>query len=132
MLVYKAKDAAGQLVTLTPGVPFATYDHGVAIQHAPDALAHYSDADLARFGITRSEEPDPIPVRRELTKSTLMQRLNAIGKLQLAFNALMSEPLQFGLWFAPDWPNVYADDADLLTMLHAIGCTDAEIAQVTA
>jgi hypothetical protein len=75
--------------------------------------------------------PSP-PLRPELPKSVVIKRLISIGKISAAMTAIMANPAFFALWTAPDWPNVYCDDADLLTLLHGIGCTDAEIATVTA
>ena len=72
------------------------------------------------------------PARRLIPKSVVQERLNTLGKLGAAFTALNSNPIYFGRWFAPDWPEVYFDDEGLLEVLGAIGCTEAEIAQVTA
>ena len=42
-------------------------------------------------------------------------------------------PGPVGKWFASDAPNVHADDADLMTLPNAIGCTPGQVAQeVTA
>jgi len=76
-----------------------------------------------------AEEPAP---RRLIAKSLVQERVHAIDKLGIAFAALQAEPILFGRWFAPDWPNVYADDENLLLLLNAIGCTEAEIAEITA
>lgn len=75
------------------------------------------------------EEPPP---RRLIAKSLVQERVHVLGKLGIAFAALQAEPILFGRWFAPDWPNVYADDENLLLLLNAIGCTEAEIAEITA
>ena len=75
--------------------------------------------------------PDPAP-RRLIKKSVVQERVNAIGKLGTVLAALNSEPLYFARWFAPDWPNVYADDEGLLAVLTAVGCTEGEIATITA
>ena len=76
--------------------------------------------------------PEPTPPRRTIPKSVVQERMNDIGKLGAAFAALNSNPIFFGRWFAPDWPNVYFDDEGLLMVLSAIGCTEAQIAAVTA
>lgn len=73
----------------------------------------------------------PAP-RRLIKKSIVQERVNAIGKLGTVLTALNAEPLYFARWFAPDWPNVYADDEGLLAVLTAVGCTEGEIATITA
>ena len=72
------------------------------------------------------------PPRRLIPKSTVQERCAAIGKLDELMTALLANPLYFGRWFAPDWPEVYADDDGLLEMLNAVGCTPEQIAEVTA
>ena len=67
-----------------------------------------------------------------IRKSTAIARVAAIGKINAVSAALNSNPLAFAQWYAPDWPNVYADDPGLLAVLGGVGCTDAEIATVTA
>ena len=69
---------------------------------------------------------------RPFKKSIVQERVNAIGKLGTVLAALNAEPLYFARWFAPDWPNVYADDEGLLAVLTAVGCTEGEIATITA
>ncbi len=76
--------------------------------------------------------PQPTPPRRIIPKSVVQERMNDIGKLGAAFTALNSNPIFFGRWFAPDWPNVYFDDEGLLMVLSAIGCTPAQIETITA
>lgn len=70
--------------------------------------------------------------RRLIAKSVVQERVHAIGKLGFAFAVLQADPINFGRWFAPDWPNVYFDDEGLLAVLAAIGCTEEEIAAITA
>lgn len=70
--------------------------------------------------------------RRLIAKSVVQERVDAVGKMDDALTALLSQPLQFARWFAPDWPNVYADDEGLLMLLAAIGCTEGQIATITA
>lgn len=74
----------------------------------------------------------PPASRRLIPKSVIQERANAIGKLGDLMTALLANPLYFGRWFAPDWPEVYADDEGLLEMLAAVGCTEAQIDAVTA
>lgn len=76
-------------------------------------------------------EPTPTP-RRLIPKSVIHERVNDIGKLDAALSALQSQAILYARWFAPDWPNVYADDPEMLTLLSAIGCTEAEITEITA
>lgn len=82
--------------------------------------------------IPSGETEPPIQPRRLIPKSVVQERMNDIGKLGAAFAALNSSPIFFGRWFAPDWPNVYFDDEGLMQILSAIGCTEAEVAAVTA
>lgn len=81
-------------------------------------------------------EPDPpAPTRRLLPKSVVQARLDATGKWEAVASLLFSEGLPniyYARWFAPDWPNVYFDDPDLLLILLAAGCTPSEVASITA
>jgi hypothetical protein len=67
-----------------------------------------------------------------IPKSTIQERVNNIGKLGAVLSALQTEPINYVRWFAPDWPQVYFDDAGMLAVLKAVGCTDAQIAIITA
>ncbi len=64
--------------------------------------------------------------RRKIAKSLVQQRLIDAGKMNAAYAALTSLPAHFARWFAPDHPEVYADDPDALALLAAIGA-DAEV-----
>lgn len=75
-------------------------------------------------------QPAPEPARRSLPKSTVQERVNAIGKLGHVLAVLNSQPIFFARWFAPDWPEVFADDEGLLAILVAVGCTPEEIAVI--
>ena len=77
--------------------------------------------------------PDP-PPRRLIPKSVIQERVNDIGKLGAVMAVLRSEgqEINYARWFAPDWPNVYFDDPAMLTLLAAVGCTEGEIATITA
>jgi hypothetical protein len=79
-----------------------------------------------------AEQEEIVAPRRLIPKSLVQERVNAIGKLALAFGALNSDPISFGRWFAPDWPNVYADDPGLLTILDTIGCSPEQVEAITA
>lgn len=96
------------------------------------SLLNMTDAERGELGIVVLPEPEPEPVRRLIAKSVVQERMHAAGKLSAALAALQSQPIFFARWFAPDWPNVYFDDEGLLTVLAAIGCTEAEIAAITA
>lgn len=78
--------------------------------------------------------PPAEPPRRLIPKSVVQERLNDLGRLGDAFQILNADPLNFGRWFAPNHPNVYADDAGLLTILgpDALDLTAEEIAAITA
>lgn len=132
MQVFETSDADGQTVRLMPGEPFMTYADGEAIQHPANALAAYGPDDFDRFGITRTQEPDPAPPRRQLPKSVVTARVEAIGKSADVFAYLQAHPGLFGRWVAADRPEVYADDAGLLQVLQAASCTPDEIATITA
>jgi len=72
--------------------------------------------------------------RRLIPKSVVQARADDVGKLGLVM-ALLLQPenaVYFARWFAPDWPNVYADDPQMLAMLGAVGCTEEEIVEITA
>jgi hypothetical protein len=101
-----------------------------------EAFAYRAEAEGGVIGATWDGEvftpPVTEPARRLIAKSLVQERVHAIGKLGDAFTALQSQPIYFGRWFAPDWPNVYADDEGLLAILVAIGCSPAEIETITA
>lgn len=115
----------GEISLLTYG-PFVD---GEGVSHPASVLDLWSDEELAAIGVARCEAP---PSRRLIPKSVVQERVNAVGKLGVAFSALQADPISFGRWFAPDHPNVYADDERLLQLLSIIGCTAEEIATVTA
>lgn len=74
--------------------------------------------------------PVVTPARAELPKSTVIKRLIALGKADVVFTALEQNKGNYALWFSPDWPNVYVDDADALALFQATGLTSDEIGQV--
>lgn len=69
--------------------------------------------------------PGPIAARRMIRKSIVQQRLIGAGLMEAAYAALTSQPVAFARWFAPDHPEVYADDPDALALIAALGA-DAE------
>lgn len=85
-----------------------------------------SNSDFQAFLAWQAEgnEPEPyvpLPVRRLVRKSVVQGRLIAAGKMNAAYAALTANPVHFARWFAPDRPEVYADDQDALALLAAIG-----------
>lgn len=68
--------------------------------------------------------------RRELPKSLVMARLMAAGQFAAVFAVLRSNDEAFAKWFAPDWPNVFADDKGMLAIFAAVGGID--VAAITA
>ena len=75
---------------------------------------------------TYQVEDIPAPPRRMIRKSTVQQRLIDAELMDAAYAALTANPTYFARWFAPDRPEVYADDPDALLLLAGIGA-DAEI-----
>jgi len=59
--------------------------------------------------------------RRKVRKSLVQARLIAAGRMDAAYIELTANPTFFARWFAPDHPEVYADDPDALALLQAIG-----------
>ena len=72
------------------------------------------------------------PPRRLIAKALVETRLQSIGKLEAAQAALASDPVKSLQWLTRAWENVYFDDPGLLAILTGIGCTDEEIAEITA
>jgi hypothetical protein len=54
-------------------------------------------------------------------KSTIITRLQAAGKLAAARPAVDADLNARERWYAPDRPAIYADDAEALALLQAIG-----------
>lgn len=72
--------------------------------------------------------------RRQLPKSLVWARIVDLGKAAAAKALLDQDAVAWGRWFAPDWPNVFADDQGLLDFLGAgaLGLTEEQISAVTA
>lgn len=69
--------------------------------------------------------------RRLVPKSLIIKRLFEAGKLTAAM-AVLDEPENLYArerWRAPDWPNVYFDDPELVAVLTTIG---ADVEEITA
>lgn len=77
------------------------------------------------------DDPSP-PPRRLIRKSTVQERVIALGKIDHVWAVLDADKANLVRWQAPDWPNVYADDEGLLAVLAGVGCTPEEIAAITA
>jgi hypothetical protein len=115
------------------GVPMAYgpfFDGG--INYPANALDLWSDAALAQVGVVRHADPAPEPVRPELPKDVVIQRLIYIDKASAVMALLKADDGLFALWFAPSWPNVYKDDERVLNLLYAAGLDADEVAQVMA
>jgi len=67
--------------------------------------------------------------RRLIPKSVIQDRLITAGKIGAVLTALQSSPADYVKWFAPDWPNVFADDDRMLEVLDAVG---ADVETITA
>jgi hypothetical protein len=59
--------------------------------------------------------------RRLVAKSAIVERLNAAGLLAAAKAVLDADLYARERWYAPDKPAIYADDAEALALLAAIG-----------
>lgn len=107
---------------------FANSEHTAALvmtQEAGEVALSLLDtpdawAAMLEWG-TPDEYVEPEPPRRMLRKSLVQQRLIEAGLMDRAYLVLTSQPAAFARWFAPDHPEVYADDPDALAMLAAIG-----------
>lgn len=65
--------------------------------------------------------------RRKIRKSVVQARLIDAGLMDAAKAALESNSTYFARWFAPDQPEVYADDPDALALLAAIWADPEEV-----
>lgn len=77
-------------------------------------------------------ENAPEPERRKIKKSVIHERVNETGKLAAVLAVLQTEAILYARWFAPDWPEVYFDDPNMLAVLAGVGCTPEEVAAITA
>lgn len=107
----------------------------------PGEVVEFDPAEGVRTGMVWNgvalSEPEPPPapyVRRLLPKSVVQERAHALGKLAPIMAILRSEgqEINYARWFASDWPRVYFDDPAMLALLQAVGCTEAQIAEITA
>lgn len=77
-----------------------------------------------------AEEPEPVHV--EIKKAVVTERLQALGKFDAFWAVLQADPVSFDLWYSPSSPNVWQDDARVITAFQAGGLTETEIAEVLA
>jgi hypothetical protein len=98
----------------------AAYD--LVCGHGEPVLRALTVEELAALAAA----PQP---RRLIPKSLIMARLAEAGLMPAAMAGLLAAPVQFGRWFSPDWPNVYADDLGLIAFLDALG---ADLETITA
>lgn len=76
--------------------------------------------DIGADKVTATYAVEAAP-RRLVLKSIIVTRLYEAGKLDAAQSALAANTYARERWYAPDKPGVYADDAEALALLVAIG-----------
>jgi hypothetical protein len=98
------------------------------------------DADAGRTLVIPAGSPDRDaailaffgpPPRTLIRKSTVIRRCHEAGVLA-AVMAILDHPSNAyakARWWAPDWPEVFADDPEMVAMLTAVG---ADVAVITA
>ncbi|MER8628506.1 hypothetical protein NKH55_01850 [Mesorhizobium opportunistum] len=69
----------------------------------------------------------PVVDRAKVRKSIVMQRLIDLSKMDQAYAMLAAQPTFFARWFAPDHPEVFADDPDAMAFVAALGLNPAVI-----
>jgi hypothetical protein len=69
------------------------------------------------------------PTRRLIPKSVIQERLIDADLLDDVFEALEANRVAYVRWFAPNHPNVFADDEAMVQLLTAVG---ADVAAITA
>jgi hypothetical protein len=113
----------------------ARQDHA-ATEGVPAPTAHPIVEDLVAFwgGEFDVVEPEPeaapaVPARRMVAKSLIVQRLHETGYLAAAKLALDADLYARELWYAPDRPSLYFDDADAVALLEGI---EADVAAIMA
>lgn len=84
-------------------------------QVSPIASEAELDDVLAPYGLLGPT------ARRKVRKSVVQARLIEAGKMDAAYAVLTSNATYFARWFAPDHPDVHADDPDALGLLAQIG-----------
>ena len=88
------------------------------IDFAPQATQAQRQAAL---DAVETFDPGAVSSHRLVMKSTIIERLNAVGKLAAAKAALDSDLYRRERWYAPDQPAIHADDAAAIELLVLIG-----------
>lgn len=132
-------NAQGADILIPQGVSFTTYwmltggaPVAMEVNHPWNALDLFGTSDLARFCIRTTTIPDTPAPRADLPKSTVVERLIAIGKVSDVMTALRADDGLYALWFSPDWQNVYKDDERVIPIFQSAGLTTDEISTVMA
>lgn len=112
---------AGWFPTIQAAVDAATGADGDFFVCTRIASESELDEVLAAYGLLGPT------ARRKVLKSVVQARLIEAGLMDAAKLALDSNSAFFARWFAPDRPEVYADDPDALMLLRAIGADPKEI-----
>jgi len=78
------------------------------------------EQNAALDAVIAAHDPAQMP-RRKVAKSVVQQRLIDRGKIGAALQGLQADPAKFARWFAPDHPEVYADDPEAIAFVQALG-----------
>lgn len=100
--------------TIQAAVDGAPGDGGIIYVCTHIASESELDAVLEPYGLLGPT------ARRRVKKSTVQARLISLGKMEEAHALLVANPVYFARWFAPDHPDVYADDPDAIVLLQAL------------
>lgn len=108
-----------------PLIAGRAFEHG-GLAHPANWASVYSEGDLKRFGIAFEDQPDPEPEapRRMIAKALILERLT---DEQLSSALSLMTVRQKERWRMPGKPLIYADDAELLALLTAIGADHAVV-----
>jgi hypothetical protein len=98
------------------GWPLADGETFVVEAETVEGLVLAEDEQSLRAGTAQELAP-----RRLVAKSLIVERLHAAGLLAAARSALDADLYARERWYAPDKPSIYADDAEALALLTAIG-----------
>jgi hypothetical protein len=125
--VWRGKSAAQVIAKL----PAGEYD---LIEVGPDGGANGGPVISGQLwdGEAFTNPPLPPPPRRLIPKSTVQERLISLGKADDADAALEANKVAKFRWFAPNHPNVFADDEALLVFLAGLGLSESQVEAVTA
>lgn len=88
-----------------------------------DGITSVSDGvTFAEIYAKRAEPP-----QRLVSKSVIISRLTAVGKIGAARKALETDDARYARWWAPDRPAINCDDPEAIALLKAIGADPSEI-----